>query len=81
MIIRVTVGNNLKKTNKNVEANTTLRSVLEEAGIDCTAGTMHLDGATLEPGALNKTFADFGYDGSAGHDTCYLLQVVKANNA
>lgn len=80
-MIRVTIGNNLKRTAYNLDANTTLRSALEQAGVDYTTGTMNLDGSSLNPGDLNKTFAELGYDGTEGKDKCFLLNVVKADNA
>lgn len=75
-MIKVTVGNNMKRTNKIVDENTTLRAVLEEADIDYTRGVMHLDGSSLNPGDLDKTFANFGIT-----EKCFLLNVVKADNA
>jgi len=75
-MIKVTVGNNVKRENKIVDAGRTLRSVLEEAGIDYTRGVMHLDGSSLQAGDLDKTFADFGIT-----EKCFLLNVVKADNA
>lgn len=80
-MIRVTIGNNLKRSSENYTHDTTLRAAMEQAGIDYTAGMTTLDGSTLGPGDLNKTFADFGYDGTDGHDKCFLLNVVKADNA
>ena len=80
-MIKVIMGNNLKRSTVIVDPNTTLKQALTDNEIDYSAGTMHLDGATLEPGALNKTFAEFGYTGQDGRDTCYLLNVVKADNA
>lgn len=75
-MIQVTVGNNVKREKMIVDANRTLRSVLEEAGIDYTRGVMHLDGASVNPGDLDKTFASFGIA-----EKCFLLSVVKADNA
>ena len=75
-MIQVTVGNNLKKTSVIVDEKQTLRATLEDAGIDYTRGMMHLDGATLAAGDLDKTFADFGIK-----EKCFLLNVVKADNA
>ena len=75
-MIKVTVGNNLKRESVIVSANTTLRTVLEDNGIEYTRGVMHLDGASLAPGDLDKTFADFGIA-----EKCFLLNVVKADNA
>lgn len=75
-MIQVTVGNNVKREKVIVDANRTLRSVLEEAGIDYTRGVMHLDGSSLNPGDLDKTFTSFGIT-----EKCFLLNVVKADNA
>lgn len=75
-MIKVTVGNNVKRDNQIVDPNVTLRKVLEDAGIDYTRGVMHLDGSSLNPGDLDKTFADFGIT-----EKCFLLNVVKADNA
>lgn len=80
-MIKVTIGNNLKRSAYNLDPNTTLRAACEEAGIDYTTGTMNLDGCTLGPGELNKTFLELGYTGEEGHDKAFLLNVVKADNA
>lgn len=75
-MIKVIVGDNVNKDRCVIDEETTLRSVLEEHGVDYTRGTTHLDGATLKPGDLDKTFSDFGIT-----TQCYLLNVVKADNA
>lgn len=75
-MIKVTIGNNVKRESIIIDENTTLRKSLEDNGIDYTTGIMHLDGSSLNPGALDKTFADFGIT-----EKCYLLNVVKADNA
>ncbi len=75
-MVKVTVGNNLERKSVIVNADTTLRKVLEDAGVDYTRGTMHLDGASLQAGDLDKTFSQMGIT-----EKCYLLNVVKANNA
>ena len=75
-MIKVTVGNNVKRNSVNVDEATTLRSVLETNEIDYTRGTMHLDGSTLQPGDLDKSFSDMGI-----REKCFLLNVVKADNA
>ena len=75
-MIKVTIGNNVKRTSEILDENTTLREALENAGIDYTIGMMNLDGSTLEPGDLDMTFADFNIK-----DKCYLLNVIKADNA
>lgn len=75
-MIQVTVGNNVSRKSVVVDENTTLRACLEENGVDYTRGTMHMDGATLQPGDLDKTFKDMGIA-----ERTYLLSVVKADNA
>ena len=75
-MVKVTVGNNVKREIVIVESNTKLRKVLEDAGIDYSRGTMHLDGASLNPGDLDKTFADFGVG-----EKCFLLAITKTDNA
>ena len=75
-MIKVTMGNNVKRKTEILDDNTTLREALETAEIDYTTGIMNLDGSTLNPGDLDKTFADFGIS-----EKCYLLNVVKADNA
>lgn len=75
-MVKVVVGNNVKRETVIVDSGSTLRSVLEDAGVDYSRGTMHLDGASLNPGDLSKTFAQMGIT-----DKCFLLNVVKADNA
>ena len=43
-MIKVTVGNNVKRESVIIDENTTLRNCLEANGIDYTRGVMHLDG-------------------------------------
>lgn len=74
-MIKVTMGNNLKRTDKMLSPNTTLREALELAGISCTVGMLSLDGSTLAQDDLDKTFADFGIV-----KQCFLLNVAKADN-
>lgn len=75
-MIKVIVGNNVERKSDIVEPTKTLRQVLEENEIDYTRGVMHLDGSSLNPGDLDKTFTDFGIN-----EKCFLLNVVKADNA
>ena len=75
-MIKVTMGNNVKRKVEILDENTTLRDALEDAEIEYATGIMNLDGSTLSPGDLYKTFADFGIT-----EKCYLLNVVKADNA
>ncbi len=75
-MIKVTIGNNVKRRTVIIDENTTLRTALEDAEIDYSRGAMNLDGSSLSPGDLDRSFADFGIA-----DKCFLLNVVKADNA
>lgn len=91
-MLKITIGNNVKRSTIRVTGTTmimedgsqrtlandvTVRDVLEGSGIDFTRGTTTMDGAILQPGDINKTFAALGYtDGDVR-----LLNVVKADNA
>ena len=75
-MIKVTIGNNVKRKTEILDENTTLRQALEDAEIDYSRGIMNLDGSSLSPGDLDKTFADFGIA-----EKCFLTNVVKADNA
>ena len=75
-MINVTIGNNVKRSNVIIDENTTLKQALDNAQVDYTIGITHLDGSALGPGDLNKTFKDFGVT-----EKCFLLNVVKADNA
>lgn len=80
-MIRITVMSNMKRTTVFVDENDTLRKACEDSGVDYTKGMLCLDSAPLNPGDLNKTFAQMGYDGTPGKDSAYLSAVVKADNA
>lgn len=80
-MLRVTVANNLKRNTVLIDENTTLRDCLEQNQIDYSRGLLHVDSAPINPGDLNKTFAELGYDGTAGHDRVFLAAIVKADNA
>lgn len=76
-MLKVFVGNNISRKAVNVSHDATLRSVFEDNQIDYGIGTNSLDGATLQPGDLDKTFAEMGVTG----ETCYLMNIAKAVNA
>lgn len=80
-MIRVNFRNNVTRKNDNFDENQTLREILTELDVDMSRGTIALDGATLGAGELNKTLADFGFDGTPGKDSCVITSIVKADNA
>jgi hypothetical protein len=76
MNIRVTVGTNTSRKNVIVDASTTLRKVLEDNEIDYSRANVNLDGASLNPGDMDKTFADLGIA-----ESCFLIASIKQDNA
>lgn len=76
MTISVKVGTNDRRSTVLVEDDTTLRVILEDNDINYATATVYLDGASLNPGDLDKTLADFGIT-----ETCYLVAVIKSSNA
>jgi len=75
-MIKVTVGNNVKRTSVIVDENTTPRACLEANDIDYAHGVTHLNGSTLRPGDMDRSFAELGIT-----ERCFLTNVVKADNA
>lgn len=75
-MIQVTIGSNTKRVKKVIDGTVTLREALEENEINYETAQVHLDGCTLNPGDLDKSFEDMGIA-----ESCYLIAVVKADNA
>lgn len=75
-MIKVTVGTNTNRKVVITDENRTLKSVLDEYEINYSTANVHLDGATVSAGELNKSFKDLGVT-----ESCYLIAVVKADNA
>lgn len=75
-MIQVTVGTNTTRNRVTVDPATTLRTVLDEQEVNYAVANVHLDGAALRPGDLDKSFTDLGITSS-----CFLIAVVKADNA
>lgn len=75
-MIRVIVGTTTQRNEKNYTASTTIRSILEDNAIDYSVSQIMLDGASLQPGDMDKTLADMNV-----REKCMLVSVVKASNA
>jgi hypothetical protein len=77
-IIKVMVRDNVKSKQLSVSDSDTVRSALEAAEVDYAApGTSTtMDGATLLPGMMDKTFAELGIT-----EKCYLMSIRKTDNA
>jgi hypothetical protein len=70
------IGSNLNRNSTVTSFESTPAEALDEAGIDYSVGVLHLDGVTLEPGDIHKTFRDLGVGNKAS-----LICVVKADAA
>lgn len=75
-MIKIIVKSNTASKSIIADENRTLRSILEEAGVDYSVGTTSLDGVSLPAGGIDKTFADYGVA-----EKCYLMNVTKMDNA
>lgn len=75
-MIKVTVGNNTNRTTVIIPENKTLREVFTENEIDFSIAQPMLDGCSLRPGDLDKTFAELGVT-----DRCFLIAVANKDNA
>lgn len=74
-MIQVKIGTNAQRKTVILDENTTLKRALEDNEVDYSVGNVHLDGSALNPGELNKTFAELGVV-----ESCFLLCVVKVDN-
>ena len=75
-MISVTIGNNTKRTTISVSPETSVRTILEENNLDYSRAVVTLDGSPISAGEFDDTLEDFGIK-----EKCYLLAVVKAENA
>lgn len=73
-MIKVTLGTNTNRKNITVDPSRTLKSVLDENGIDYSRGGIHLDGLSVGGEDLNKSFTDHGIT-----EDCFLISVVKSD--
>jgi len=76
MTIKVTYNNNVDRQHVLVDNSMTIRAFCEDNGVDYSRGGLNLDGSPLRPGDIDKSFEQMNV---AEH--CYLLSVVKADNA
>lgn len=73
-MIQVTIGTNTNRKRITVDPSKTLKSVLDENGIDYSTGGIHLDGLAVGGEGLNKSFAEHGIT-----EDCILIAVVKGD--
>lgn len=75
-MIQVTVGTTTSRTKILVENSATPKEVLQEAEVDYSVATVHLDGAALTATDMHTSLAELGIT-----ETCMLIAVVKQENA
>lgn len=73
-MIKVIVGTNTSRRSVMVDPSRTLKSVLEENGVDYSRGGIHLDGLAVGGEGINRTFAEHGIT-----EDCILISVVKGD--
>lgn len=76
-MIKVTIGSNFNQKVVEVdESTTTIKSVLDEAGIDYGRFSVHLNGDAVTAAKRDMTFAAAGV-----YEDCYLVSTTKADSA
>ena len=73
-MIKVIVGTNTNRRSVTVDPSRTLKSVLEENGVDYSRGGIHLDGLAVGGEGINRTFTEHGIT-----EDCILISVVKGD--
>jgi hypothetical protein len=76
MDIKVTIGTTTDRFDVIVPSDETIKETLENSDVMWEAANIHIDGAQLMPGDINKTYEDFGIE-----EECRIIAVVKTNNA
>lgn len=72
------LGNNADTFATTAYSGDTIRGTLESNDIEYATGAIHLDGAPIRPGDIDKTFAEIGIDTDRKHT---LIVIKKLNNA
>ena len=81
-MISVNFMNNSNSQDYMAMPNETIGHAIKACGLlDPSYGMIHIDGRMLSTADLNKTFADFGFNGMPGHDETTISQIAKAKNA
>lgn len=75
-MIEVLVGTTTQRATKLYAPDTTVRTILEDNGVDYSATSIMLDGANLAANEMDKTLAALNKT-----TKCMLIAVVKANSA
>jgi len=74
-MIQVKVGTNANRTTTVVSPDKTPKEILNDAGVDYSRATVHLDGVGLSTKDMNTSLTDLGVK-----DSCYIIAVTKQDN-
>ena len=74
-MLQVKVGTNSSRTSLIVSPEKTPKQILDQAEIDYSKATVHLDGVALNTTEMNTSLNDLGIV-----DSCYLVAVTKQEN-
>lgn len=75
-MVQVKLSTNTQRKTITVDANTSIRNILEENNIDYSRTPIYIDGAPLQIGDMDKTLAECGIT-----DRCMIAAIVKTDNA
>lgn len=75
-MIQVRLGNTTETRTVVIAKTTTLKQALQDNNIDYSMATLYLNGCTLQPSDVEKSFADHGIN-----DSCTLMAIVNTKNA
>lgn len=75
-MVQVKLSTNTQRKTITVDANTSIRNILEENDIDYSRTPIYIDGAPLQVGDMDKTLAECGIA-----DRCMIAAIVKTDNA
>lgn len=75
-MIQIKIVTNTSRKTITADANRTIREVLEENNVNYDVAPVYLDGAPLQAGDHDKTFAGIGIN-----EKCTLTAVIKTENA
>lgn len=75
-MVSITLTNNMDRKTLLVDAEKTIREVLDENNVDYSTATPALDGTPLRAGEMDKSLASYGIT-----ESCRLSCIAKTSNA
>jgi len=75
-MIKITIANNAGTKANIFSETTTIRQAFDWAGVDYSRGMILLNGSRIQPGDIDRTFAELGV-----RDNSFLSCIAKTDNA